>query len=109
MHWVATRIKPPRVLVTVVTVNIVSALLGLATIWPVAFYGKMIEFVAPFWNPATALFFMVVIIGINVSVEYIISVGWFGFPRNRATFLSFVGANFLSFCLAVFGMAVLMG
>ena len=91
-----------QLLPMVVVANVASALVGLVVTWPVMYSHAGVSFLienVP-WILAMA-FVTALVLGINVVIEYSVSVRGWVVARGRRVVLGFIVANMLSLVMLV--------
>ena len=81
--------------------NAVSAALGFLVTWPLVFYGPGVELAMKSLGGLSVLGIAVLIVALNIVVEYWVAVRWCSLPRSRAVIGNVIVANLLSFVLVV--------
>ena len=81
--------------------NAVSAGVGVVALWPVVFYEHGIDLAIRALGTVSILAIAVLVIALNIGVEYWVAVGWFSLPRSRRVLGNVVLANLLSFVLVI--------
>lgn len=81
--------------------NAASAALGFLVTWPVVFYERGIELVFRTLGGVSVFAIAVLVVALNIVLEYWVAVRWCSLPRSRPVVGNVVLANLLSFVLIV--------
>ena len=79
--------------------NAVSAAIGVFALWPILFYEPGIDLALRM--PGAIGLIAIIIIVLNICIEYWVAIRWCGVPRTRTVLWNVVAANLLSFALVV--------
>jgi len=79
--------------------NAVSAAIGVFALWPILFYEPGIDIALRM--PGAIGLIAIIIVVLNICIEYWVAIRWCGVPRTRTVLWNVVAANLLSFALVV--------
>jgi hypothetical protein len=90
-----------KAVATSLAANAASAAIGFIALWPLLFYEPGISLALQLPGAVAVIGICVLIIVVNVVVEYWVATRWCTLPRTRAALGSVTIANVLSFLLVV--------
>jgi len=95
------RLSVRKALTVSIATNAASAALGFVALWPVLFYEPGITLALQLPGPVSIVLIALLIILLNVAVEYWVATRWCTVSRNLTAMGNVVLANILSFVLVL--------